>query len=112
MRVRAGKPQDLFALRRSLSFTPSRDGQRFLILEPAGSDDAAAVPLATVVVNWQAGLKKGVERRGLSESDCATGSGNAGMAVPEKCADMLPANACEENTSQPRLAQPGARLLF
>ena len=38
-------------------YAPTRDGQRFLVNVPAGSEGAAAPPI-TVVLNWQAGLKK------------------------------------------------------
>jgi hypothetical protein len=34
-----------------------RDGQRFLVIVPAGGETAAA-PLITVVTNWQLALKK------------------------------------------------------
>jgi len=51
----AGVPKPLFEVRQSAQFDVSKDG-RFLIHVP--QDQAAAnVPL-TVVVNWQAALKK------------------------------------------------------
>ncbi len=56
--IEAGTPQELFALLSSPSFNPSRDGQRFLAVESARGEEAAAVPPVTVVLNWQAGLKK------------------------------------------------------
>jgi Tol biopolymer transport system component len=56
--IEAGTPQSLFTLRGSQVFAPSRDGQRFLVVESAGGEEAAAVPPVTVVLNWQAGLKK------------------------------------------------------
>ncbi len=56
--IEAGAPQSLFVLRGSQGFTPSRDGQRFLVVEPAGGGEAAAVPPVTVVLNWQEALKK------------------------------------------------------
>ena len=39
-----------------ISYQPSDDGQRSLGLVPAGGESAA--PPITVVLNWQAGLKK------------------------------------------------------
>jgi len=56
--MEAGTPQSLFALRGFQGFAPSRDGQRFLVVEAAGGEEAAAVPPVTVVLNWQAELKK------------------------------------------------------
>ncbi|HSR06852.1 MAG TPA: hypothetical protein VLM42_06865, partial [Bryobacteraceae bacterium] len=50
-------PQPLFDLDpTAVNFEPSRDGQRFLVNVPAGGQ--AASPPLTVVLNWQAGLKK------------------------------------------------------
>lgn len=56
--IEAGTPQSLFALRGAQGFTPSGDGQRFLVVEAAGGEEAATVPPVTVVLNWQAELKK------------------------------------------------------
>jgi serine/threonine protein kinase/Tol biopolymer transport system component len=59
--VEPGTPQPLFPIppvRISVSYAPSRDGQRFLVNVPAGGESAAAAPPVTVVTNWQAGLKK------------------------------------------------------
>ena len=56
--IEAGTPQSLFALRGSQGFTPSRDGQRFLVVDFASGEEAAAVPPVTVVLNWQTDLKK------------------------------------------------------
>ncbi len=56
--IEAGKPQSLFALGGLQAFTPSRDGQRFLVIESVGGEKAAQVPPVTVVLNWQADLKK------------------------------------------------------
>ena len=63
--VELGAPQKLFQLEGvdagaifSINrYVPSRDGQRFLVNVPAGGEGASAPPL-TVVLNWQAGLKK------------------------------------------------------
>jgi hypothetical protein len=43
---------------RSFNYQPSADGQRFLVNVPAGGEGAASAPPITVVLNWQAGLKK------------------------------------------------------
>ena len=58
----AGIPQPLFQTSipsavqpYQFFYTPSPDGQKFLMTVPAG--DAAPSPI-TVVLNWQAGLKK------------------------------------------------------
>jgi arylamine N-acetyltransferase len=55
--VEPGTPQVLFPYTGS-SFSPTRDGQRFLVNVPAGGETAASPTLVTVVLNWQAGLKK------------------------------------------------------
>jgi Tol biopolymer transport system component len=62
-RFEAGEPRKLFVVvspfasgNRYYDVTP--DGNRFLVLVPVGSGDQEDVPSATVVVNWQAGLKK------------------------------------------------------
>jgi Tol biopolymer transport system component len=61
--VEAGTPQPLFPISQLLtsalavSYEPMRDGQRFLVNAPAGSEAAAAPPI-TVVTNWQAAFKK------------------------------------------------------
>jgi hypothetical protein len=57
----AGSPRALFPFTpggNGLAFfyTPSKDGQRFLMNVASGV--AAAEPPITVVLNWQAGLKK------------------------------------------------------
>ena len=39
------------------SYVPTRDGQRFLVNVPVGGEAAVAPPI-TVVLNWQAGLRK------------------------------------------------------
>jgi Tol biopolymer transport system component len=57
----AGSPKSLFAFRgigrlpqhNSFSYSVAADGQRFLVLEPAGETDA---PSMTVVTNWQSQL--------------------------------------------------------
>jgi hypothetical protein len=52
-----GTPQELFGLDATAgSFEPSPAGQRFLVNVPAGGE--TATPPLTVVLNWQAGLKK------------------------------------------------------
>lgn len=56
--IESGTPGSLFTLRSSQAFTPSRDGQRFVVVEPAGGEEAEAAPPVTVVLNWQADLKK------------------------------------------------------
>jgi hypothetical protein len=59
----AGAPRELFptpiisgASPYEFFYTPSADGQRFLLNIPAG--EAAVQPSITVELNWQAGLKK------------------------------------------------------
>jgi hypothetical protein len=53
-----GTPQPLFDIgARGASYQPTKNGQRFLVNVPAGGRTASAPPL-TVVLNWQAGLKK------------------------------------------------------
>jgi hypothetical protein len=59
----AGTPQALFGpiLARpgtiyQFYYQPTADGQRFLVNEPAG--DESGPPPLTVVLNWQAGLKR------------------------------------------------------
>jgi len=52
----AGTPQILFEAGNG-AYIPSADGQRFLVVVPAGGEAAQAPPL-TVVTHWQAGLKK------------------------------------------------------
>jgi Tol biopolymer transport system component len=57
----AGAPQELFPAGSGTNvyafyYTPSKDGQRFLMNMPSGGR-AAEAPI-TVVLNWQAGLKK------------------------------------------------------
>jgi hypothetical protein len=61
---KAGAPQPLFegilfrvGPTRVFLYQPSKDGQRFLVNTASGAE-AAAPPPITVVVNWQAGLKK------------------------------------------------------
>jgi len=58
--IEAGTPQPLFPISPfpgasviSSIYQPMRDGQRFLVLAPAGGDAGAAPPF-TVVTNWQA----------------------------------------------------------
>jgi dipeptidyl aminopeptidase/acylaminoacyl peptidase len=58
----AGSPQPLFEIKSILSparfsYQPSADGRRFLVDVPASGEGAAPTPI-TVVLNWQAGLKK------------------------------------------------------
>jgi serine/threonine protein kinase len=52
----AGSPQTLFEAGNG-AYIPSLDGQRFLVVVPAGGE-AAQAPSLTVVTHWQAGLKK------------------------------------------------------
>jgi Tol biopolymer transport system component len=53
-----GTPQPLFDIgARGASYQPTKNGQRFLVNVPAGGRTASA-PSLTVVLNWQAGLKK------------------------------------------------------
>jgi eukaryotic-like serine/threonine-protein kinase len=60
--VEPGTPQPLFPvpafLSSYLAYAPSRDGQRFLVNAPAGGESAAAAPPVTVVLNWQAAIKR------------------------------------------------------
>jgi Tol biopolymer transport system component/predicted Ser/Thr protein kinase len=56
--VEPGTPQPLFAIPAAGAWAPSRDGQRFLVDMPTGGESAAAAPPITIVLNWQAGLKK------------------------------------------------------
>jgi hypothetical protein len=63
--VEPGTPQPLFPvpaipLPANWSFyAPSRDCQRFLVNAPTGGESAAAVAQpVTVVLNWQAAIKK------------------------------------------------------
>ena len=55
-----GTPQALFTATGAsgFSFAVTRDGQRFLMIVPAGGESAAAYTPLTIVTNWQAGLKK------------------------------------------------------
>jgi len=53
----AGTPQSLFTAAGIQSLASSRDGQRFMVSVPAGGPAAVAPPW-TVLLNWQAGLKK------------------------------------------------------
>jgi eukaryotic-like serine/threonine-protein kinase len=60
----AGSPQPLFEIKSIpiqspvvFPYQPSADGRRFLVDIPATGEGAAPTPI-TVVVNWQAGLKK------------------------------------------------------
>jgi hypothetical protein len=60
--LEAGVPKPLFPIAVSAqrhSFAPANDGQRFLVSASAGGDKT--VPI-TVVLNWQAGLKKKARR--------------------------------------------------
>jgi hypothetical protein len=52
--VQAGAPTELFPAPHTFNWAPSPDGKRFLFLVPQQRQDT---PL-TVVLNWQAGLKK------------------------------------------------------
>jgi Tol biopolymer transport system component len=59
--IEPGKPEPLFEGLRAIDFStayqPAPDGQRFLVsLAPSGEESAAAP--VTVVLGWQAGLKK------------------------------------------------------
>jgi hypothetical protein len=56
--IEAGAPKSLFPItvtERLYSFAVANDGQRFLIGTSAGGEKALSM---TVVLNWQAGLKK------------------------------------------------------
>jgi len=62
--VEAGTPQPLFPISAfqgyasaNFYYAPVRDSQRFLVMEPAGGEAAAAPPF-TVITNWQAAFKK------------------------------------------------------
>ena len=55
--VEPGTPHELFANAGITGHAPSPDGQRFLVNLPASGEGAAAPPI-TVVLNWQAELKK------------------------------------------------------
>jgi eukaryotic-like serine/threonine-protein kinase len=56
-----GPPQLLFEVEplglNTFPYQPAADGQRFLVNAPAGGEAAAATPI-TVVLDWQAGLRK------------------------------------------------------
>jgi eukaryotic-like serine/threonine-protein kinase len=59
-----GSPQPLFgvepigtSINSSFPYQPAADGQRFLVNAPAGGEAAGATPI-TLVLNWQAGLRK------------------------------------------------------
>jgi hypothetical protein len=59
----AGTPQALFGpivarlgALYQFFYQPTADGQRFMVNEPAGA--ASGPPPLTVVLNWQAGLKR------------------------------------------------------
>ena len=54
--VTPGTPQPLFAADFT-GYTPSADGQRFLVNVPAGGQAAAVSPI-TVILNWTAGLTR------------------------------------------------------
>ena len=54
--VTPGTPQPLFAADIT-GYTPSSDGQRFLMNVPVGGQAPAASPI-TVVLNWTAGLER------------------------------------------------------
>jgi len=51
-------PPLLFGPLAPASYAPTRDGQRFLVKVPASGEGAGAASPITVVLNWQAGLKK------------------------------------------------------
>jgi hypothetical protein len=55
--LQIGMPRELFMTAGMTYFASSRDGQRFLINQPARGEAAAAAPI-TVVTNWQAGIRK------------------------------------------------------
>jgi serine/threonine protein kinase len=56
--VRLGTPQSLFRIRVPLAtYSPSSDGQRFLLLDTVGGEETPP-PQLTVVLNWQSGLKE------------------------------------------------------
>ncbi len=55
--VEPATPQALFSYAGASGYAAFHDGQRFLINVPAGGE-AATVPPLTVVVNWQADVKK------------------------------------------------------
>jgi serine/threonine protein kinase/Tol biopolymer transport system component len=56
-RPRIGTPQELFTNAGMTYFVSSRDGQRFLVNQPARKEVTTAAPI-TVVMNWQAGNRK------------------------------------------------------
>jgi eukaryotic-like serine/threonine-protein kinase len=62
--VAPGTPQFLFDVASfkqpavGISYSVSRDGQRFLLSAPAGNQGTAGVPSITVVTNWQPSLNK------------------------------------------------------
>jgi eukaryotic-like serine/threonine-protein kinase len=58
--IEVGMPHPIFedapeSERERFFYQPSADGQRFLVMAPASE---SAPPLVTIVLNWQAGLKK------------------------------------------------------
>jgi Tol biopolymer transport system component len=55
--LQIGTPQELFTNPGMTYFVSSRDGQRFLVNQPARTEVTAAAPI-TVVTNWQAGIRK------------------------------------------------------
>ena len=55
-RVEIGTPREVFTNAVLSAYVPSRDGQRFLINVPVGSD--ASAPPATVVLNWANALRR------------------------------------------------------
>jgi hypothetical protein len=62
--VAPGTPQFLFDVASfkqpavGISYSVSRDGQRFLLSAPADNQGTAGVSLITVVTNWQPSLNK------------------------------------------------------
>ena len=54
--VQIGTPRELFANAVVTTYAPARDGQRFLVNVPVGSD--ASAPPATVVLNWASTLAR------------------------------------------------------
>ena len=55
--LQIGMPRELFTTAGMTYFASSRDGQRFLINQPARGEAAATAPI-TVVTNWQAGIRR------------------------------------------------------
>jgi Tol biopolymer transport system component len=55
--LQIGTPQELFTNAGMTYFVSSRDGQRFLVSQPARKEMTAAAPI-TVVTNWQASIRK------------------------------------------------------